>query len=149
MRLIWHFKYSDGSIDLTNSELANHVMPIFGIDQDEYQIHEGHVEAAPTVFTISKWISGVRFSVYDIRLENRIETNTILIRIRLFKLYIIPLIFPALGLITGFEYISLGLSFMVYVLCVLFFGLMTLIELAVDKSRIREKIKTLPNNTDT
>jgi hypothetical protein len=147
MIITWKIGYSDNLADVSNSELANQVMPIFGLDQDEYEIHEGYVEATPTVLTISKWISGVRFSVYDIRLENRIETKTIFIRIRLFKLFIVPLIFPAIGLITGFDYISLGLSFIVYGLCILFFGLMTLIELAVNKSRIRKKINTLANNT--
>lgn len=147
MRLIWRFKYSGGADDLSNAELANQVMPIFGLDQDEYEIHKSHVEAAPTAFTISKWISGIRFSVYDIRLENRIETKTIFIRIRLCKLFIIPLIFPAIGLVTGFDFISIGPSFIAYGICILFLGLITLIELAVNKSRIKEKIKTLANNT--
>jgi hypothetical protein len=147
MIITWKIGYSDNLVDVSNSELASQIMPIFGLDDDEYKVCEDHVEATPTVFTISKWISGVRFSVYDIRIENKIEKKVIEIKIRLFKLFVLPLIFPLIGLFSNFDFIPLDASLIAYGICVILFGLMTFLELAGDKSRIRKKIKTLANNT--
>lgn len=145
MILKWNIDTSDKFNSLCYSEIAYQLMPIFGLDDDEYAIHSDHIEATPKVFAF-KWISPIRFSVYDIRLNKNSDKNAIGIRIRLYKLFIFPLLFPILGLITGFQFMPLFVGLIAYIFSLIFFGLMTFIELNIDKNRIKKKIKSLANN---
>jgi hypothetical protein len=121
-------------------------MPLFGLDEDEYSIHSDHIEATPKAFAF-KWISPIRFSVYDIIVKKDSAKEIIEIRIRLYKLFIFPLMFPIVIFIAELKFTALIVGVFAYLFSLIFFGLITFIELRIDKSRIKKKIKTLANNT--
>ena len=146
MIITWKIGYSDDLAKVSNAELAYQIIPLFGLDEDEYSVHSDHIQATPKAFAF-KWISPIRFSVYDIILKKDSTKGIIEIRIRLYKLFIFPLMFPVLIFIAELKLIALVVGVIAYLFSLIFFGLMTFIELRIDKSKIKKKIKTLANNT--
>lgn len=125
---------------MTNEQLGDFVFAEFGLDKSEIEIKENQVEGNPSSLTLTWCITGLRLAVYDIKVVNNKSDKALIIRIRFYKLFIFPLLFPLMTLLLN-DLIMPGL--IAYVFSVFFFGMIALFELYTDKSKIESKIKKL------
>jgi hypothetical protein len=124
---------------MSNEELGVFILSEFGLDKDEIEVRENSIFGNPTVLTITKMITGIRFAVYDIELVNDKINKSLSFKVRLYKLFIIPLLFPIFSLIVSNDIFLPGM--IGYIASVIFGGLIATIELYLDKSKIERKIK--------
>jgi hypothetical protein len=141
MTLHWKFTYDGEPQQFNLSQLGNEIMPEFGLDESEYQVLEDYIDGTPELFT-GKWISPVRYAVYGIEVRPQKDESSIWIEIKLYKLFVTPLmIVGVILLMDGLSGWLVALIF--YGLSVFLAGSLTLAVLYGSKEDIEKKIKAL------
>lgn len=114
-------------------ELAQLIMPLFGMDAQEYRVRNGIVEGSPDALRFNRFITVFRLSVYDVKLVPDGRRKRMNVKFRLYKgLVLAVLIWLVNGLLLGsmWKWESLVLP----VLALLFFNGLTALFIVSSKS---------------
>lgn len=137
----WKIPYENSLDKMSNEQLSDFIMTNFGLTDNEIKIENDHIEGTPTSLTLTNWISGIRLAVYDIILTNDKNKKVLTIKIRLFKILVISLLFLLPSFFDSGDFLLIGL--IGYFGSVVFFGIIATIELYSAKSGIEKKIKNV------
>jgi len=120
--------------------LADRVMPLLGLDQSEYRIRENRIEGTPSAITFKHWISPMRMSVYDITIVPEPSDGFVVMKFRLYKLFVIALIIPLFEIIIINER-NLLIPGMVFLGTLILFGGMSLLEIRASRKDVFDIVK--------
>lgn len=66
-------------------ELAHDLMPLFGMDSEEYRVRNGSIEGTPDALRFTRLVTPLRVAVYDVMVIPQLQQREVTLRFRLYK----------------------------------------------------------------
>jgi hypothetical protein len=66
-------------------ELAHDLMPLFGMDSEEYRVRNGSIEGTPDALRFTRLVSPLRVAIYDVMVIPQLQQREVILRFRLYK----------------------------------------------------------------
>ena len=140
MVLTWKVPYSKADFaKMPLGRLAPHFEIELGLFDDEWEIKNEQLIFNPCSVCLIPWITPLRMVTYDIIVTYDVAQENLRFKFRLFKLYVISMLFAAFPLLGG-EIVEGGIVFLA---CFSFFFIVFFIELIFRKARIRDYLESI------
>lgn len=137
MKLSWQFPLTE-LINLTQFKvISTETMRIYDCEKDEIIFLENCTIGSPSAFTLTRFISPIMLSIYDIRMTYNIEENFIKLNFNFYKLFIILLIFPIISVFMQVFWAGL----ITYLFSIVLFGSLSLFQLYINKGKVEKLIE--------
>jgi hypothetical protein len=78
-------------------ELAHDLMPLFGMDAEEYRVSNGSIEGTPDALRFNRLVTPLRVAVYDVMVIPRAQQRAVTLRFRLYKGIAVAILFWVLN----------------------------------------------------
>jgi hypothetical protein len=82
-----------GSDDDQLLELAHDLMPLFGMDAEEFRLGNGSIEGTPDALRLNRLVTPIRVAVYDVMVIPHAQQRSVILRFRLYKGIAVAILF--------------------------------------------------------
>jgi hypothetical protein len=72
-----------GSDHAQLQELAHELMPLFGMDGEEYRVKNGSIEGTPDTLRFNRLVTPIRVALYDVMVIPHAQQRAVILRFRL------------------------------------------------------------------
>jgi hypothetical protein len=86
MVIQWNIPVEQARVDPSSlSGLAKELMPVFGMDEEEYRVQVNDIDGSPDALRFDRWVTPFRVAVYDVMIIPDEQRQAVILRFRLFK----------------------------------------------------------------